>query len=187
MFLSWHVHFAILMLNMFYMNNVVVLKMCFSRISESIVKFREHLVTDKPHLLRRVYHAQMNPVLLRKLKALRKQHLEVSEVVGLYNDTFNYELVATLMLTFLNVTFSFYVYLEIDIDNGKIKTLWSPPIIITIHHGAKMIMMVWACEAVKTAIREIGSNLHRVLLITFDEPIISEVINKIINGECIQT
>ncbi|XP_076241105.1 uncharacterized protein LOC143183460 [Calliopsis andreniformis] len=174
----------VLTFHIFYVNNLIVLKTCLGQINDSVVRLRILLISDQPHLLRRVYHTQMNPMLLKELKALRRQHLEISRIIGFCNDTFSYEIIFTVILTGLDITFNFYYFLIFDTVEGRITNFFSPSIMFMIYHSIKLIMIVGACEMVKDEVKKIGSNLHRVLTITFDEEMIAEL--ELFSGQVLQ-
>lgn len=56
------------------------------------------------------YHKQRNPILLMELKALKKQHLIISSTVQILNLIFILLLLASVIITFYEITFTLYLY-----------------------------------------------------------------------------
>ena len=52
-------------------------------INVSLMNLRKSLITDEPHLLRRVYHMKNNRILIGEVKILREQYLHIGEAVQL--------------------------------------------------------------------------------------------------------
>jgi len=135
-------------------------------------------VNDKPHLLRRIYHEQRNPFLLTKLQALRKQHLMISDTVQMLNTTFSLQLLATIVLTFAELTFYLYFYIIYwEMRNHMFYVMLY--IISLMYYCIKISLMGWACDTGKDEAIKIGTNVHEILNDTIDEQIKDEV-NKTI-------
>ncbi|XP_011705888.1 PREDICTED: uncharacterized protein LOC105461099 isoform X2 [Wasmannia auropunctata] len=153
---TWHkafvpyLNFLIFQTDMLYMNCVCILKACFKRIDDNLINLRDHVVNDQPHLLRRNYHVKRNPLLLMELKALKKQHLAISDTVEMLNVIFSLQIIASVILTFAEITFQLYFY----IMHWKI---------------------VWACETGKDQAIKIGTTIHELLNDVTDEQIKSEL------------
>lgn len=166
-------------LDMLYINCVCVLKACFKRVNDNLMNLRELVAHDEPHLLRRIYHEQRNPFLLMELKALKKKHLMVSDIVQMLNATFSIQIVATVIMTFAEITFSLYFYIlqwmgrkAIDVD----KQIWYSYFTMSIaYYAVKMALIVWACETSKDQALEIGTTVHDVLIATSDKQLKEEV------------
>lgn len=168
-------------MDMLYMNCVCVLKACFKRINDNLKNLKELIVNDEPHLLRRIYHEQRNPFLVIELKALKKRHLMISDAVQLLNTTFSLQLVATIVLTFAEITFALYFYIQqwrgfstINLE----QQIWYAYFAMSIpYYAIKMTLIVWACETGKDQALEIGTSIHEVLINTTDRQIKDEVAN----------
>ncbi|XP_026669751.1 uncharacterized protein LOC108625320 isoform X3 [Ceratina calcarata] len=143
----WIPFFVILVINTLYTNNVYVLEACLKEINDVLVKLREILLNDEPHLLRRVYHSQKNPILLAELRTLKKQHLEISEIVRTMDSAFG----------------------------GRITELFSINLFFVFHHVLEVILIIWATEKAKTQGKRIGSNIHRIIIHTYDKEITDEL------------
>ncbi|GAB1860541.1 Gustatory receptor [Camponotus japonicus] len=167
-------------MDMLYMNCVCVLKACFKKINDNLANLRELVVNDEPHLLRRIYHEQRNPFLLMELKALKKRHLMVSDAVQLLNVIFSLQLLATIVITFAEITFSLYFYI-LQRENGVAlinldKQIWYDYYVSSIlYFSMKIALIVWACETAKDQALEIGTTVHEVLINTSDKQIKDEL------------
>lgn len=177
-----YITMLVFQIDMLYMNCVCVLKVCFKRINDNLRNLRELVMNDEPHLLRRTYHEQRNPFLLFELKALKKRHLIVSDTVQMLNSTFSLQLLATVVLTFGEVTFSLYFYIlewqgvqAMDPD----RRIWYSYFTMSIaYYSVKMALIVWACETGKDQAVEIGTTVHDVLISTNDKQIKDEVAKR---------
>ncbi|KYM78575.1 Putative gustatory receptor 28b [Atta colombica] len=76
-----YIAFTVFQMDMLYINCVYVLKACFKKVNNDLENLRKLVVSDEPHLLRRIYHEQKNPFLLTKLKALKKEHLMIISLI----------------------------------------------------------------------------------------------------------
>lgn len=176
---AMYITLLVFQMDMLYMNCVCVLKACFKRINDNLANLRELVVNDEPHLLRRAYHEQRNPFLLMELKALKKRHLMISDTVQMLNTTFSLQLLATVVMTFGEITFSLYFYIfqwhgekTISVD----RQIWYSYFITSVaYYSAKMALVVWACETGKDQALEIGTTVHDVLISTSDKQIKDEV------------
>lgn len=174
-----YVTLLIFQMDMLYVNCVCVLKACFKRINDNLVNLKELVMNDEPHLLRRLYHEQRNPFLLMEIKALKKRHLMVSDIVQMLNTVFSLQIVATVILTFAEITFSLYFYILQWNSNQSIdvtKQFWYSYFITSIaYYSLKMSLIVWACETGKDQAVEIGTTVHDVLISTSDKQLKEEV------------
>lgn len=175
-----YITLLVFQMDMLYMNCVCVLKACFQRINNNLTNLRELVVNDEPHLLRRIYHEQRNPFLLMELKALKKRHLMVSDAVQMLNVIFSLQLLATIVMTFAEVTFSLYFYIaqmreKVPLINLE-KQIWYAYYITSItYYSIKIALIVWACETGKDQAVAIGTTVHDVLISTSDKQIKDEV------------
>lgn len=173
-------------MDMLYMNCVCVLKACFKKINDDLAKLL--VINNKPYLFRRFYHEQKNVFLLMELKALKKYHLMVNNTVQILNMTFSPQLLATITLTFIKITFCLYFYI-----NGK---LWKDILYLSkyfdillsdtfyimsiVYYFIKMALIIWACQTGKDQAVEIRITIHDVCNSTADEEIKTEVIKKMV-------
>ncbi|KYN34229.1 Putative gustatory receptor 28b [Trachymyrmex septentrionalis] len=171
-----YITFTVFQMDMLYINCVCVLKACFKEVNDNLKNLRKLVVNDKPHLLRRIYHEQRNPFLLTKLQALRKQHLMISDTVQMLNTTFSLQLLATIVLTFAELTFYLYFYIiywEINMKNHMFYVMIY--IISLMYYCIKISLMGWACDTGKDEAIKIGTNVHEILNDTIDEQIKDEL------------
>ncbi|XP_033346340.1 uncharacterized protein LOC117231746 [Bombus vosnesenskii] len=170
----WYTFFGVIALISLYTNNVYMLNACFKYINDSLVQVKEILVNDEPHLLRRVYHMQKNPILLTKLRTLKKQHLEMSELVQLLNSTCSMQIEATFTIMVIDITFNMYNHLILFNEVGKMRS-FSFALIFAILHTVHVIITVSIVETTRSQMTKIGSNVHRILVHTFDEQVTTEL------------
>ncbi|KAL6429844.1 hypothetical protein ACFW04_007604 [Cataglyphis niger] len=171
---------VVFQMDMMYMNCVCVLKACFKKINENLANLRELVINDEPHLLRRIYHEQRNPFLLMELKALKKRHLIVSDAVQMLNVIFSLQLLATIVMTFSDITFSLYFYIVqrqsgvplVDLEKQFWYSYYTTSVL---YYSTKLALIVWACETGKDQALEIGTTVHEVLINTSDKQIKDEL------------
>lgn len=178
-----YITLLVFQMDMLYMNCVCVLKACFKRINDNLMDLRELVVGDEPHLLRRVYHEQRNPFLLMELKALKKRHLMLSDTVQMLNAVFSLQLLATIVMTFAEITFSLYFYIVqwqqgVPIVNLE-KQVWYTYYVTSVaYYSIKIAFVVWACDTGRDQALQIGATIHDVLISTSDKQIKDEVVKK---------
>ena len=170
----WYTFIGAMVLSSLYTNNVYVLNACFKYINDSLVKVKEILVNDEPHLLRRAYHMQKNPILLTKLRTLKKQHLEMSEVVQLLNNTCSMQIEGILTIMSIFIIFTVYNYLSMHKEVGEVKSL---TLILgyAIYYIVHVIITVAIVEITRDQMQKTGRDVHRILAHTFDEQVTTEV------------
>ncbi|XP_011696459.1 PREDICTED: uncharacterized protein LOC105455101 [Wasmannia auropunctata] len=161
---TMYIGLVVFQMDMLYMNCVYILKACFKRLNDKIANLRKLVVKDVSHLFSRIYHhEQRNPFLLIELKALKKQHLMISDTVQMLNLVFSLQLLATMIITFGEITFGLYFYISQwpIFSNELPKDLWySYFMMFVIYQFFKMLLMVWACETGKNQALEIGTTIH---------------------------
>ncbi|XP_071868019.1 uncharacterized protein [Bombus fervidus] len=170
----WYTLIGVIALTSLYTNNVYVLNVCFKYINDSLVEVKEIIVNDEPHLLRRVYHMQKNPILLSKLRTLKKQHLEMSEVVQLLNSTCSIQIEAMLTIMLIYIIFTMYCYLSLHKEMAEVK---SQTFILSfvIYYIVHIIITVSIVEITRDQMQKIGRNVHRILVHTSDEQVTTEL------------
>lgn len=174
-FTLWFTFFMIVLLNKLFINSLYVLTACFEKINESLMELKELLITDQPHLLRRVYHTQKNPVLLRKVKTLKKRHLEVSKVFHLLTDTFTLGITGTITLIIFDVTFNVYKCIVKTSDGRPFEETTSLPYWYAAFYFTYLMSIVYTCEVIKSQAKAVAINIHRILITTSDEELSQEV------------
>ncbi|XP_011705728.1 PREDICTED: putative gustatory receptor 28a [Wasmannia auropunctata] len=165
----------LLQMDMMYMNCVCVLKFCFKKINDNLVKVQELVMSDEPHLLRRTYHEQRNPFLLMTLKALKKQHLMVSDTLQMLNTIFSLQIIVTVVLSFAEITFNLYFYIVLSMAKEEEEFWYWFFIMSVIYHAVKIVLIVWACDSGKDQAARIGVTVHDMLNSTNDKQIKDEL------------
>ncbi|XP_018058039.1 PREDICTED: putative gustatory receptor 28b [Atta colombica] len=177
---SIYITMLVLQIDMLYMNCICVLKACFERINDSLANLLA--MNNKPHLFRYNYQEKKNFFLMMKLKALEKQHLLVNDAVQMLNIVFSLHLVATIITTFVRITFFLYycIILWQDIFNFQLTS--SQKLFYYIFFIASMMfylmkiaLVVWACETGKDQAIKIGITIHDVLNSINDKQIQDEL------------
>ncbi|KAL6259646.1 hypothetical protein P5V15_009562 [Pogonomyrmex californicus] len=166
-----------LQVDMQYMNYVCILKVCFKKINDNLVNIQKLIISDKPHLLRRIYHEQRNSFLLMELTVLRKQHLILSDTVQILNMTFSLQLLVTIVMTFSEITFNLYFYILVTMFKREKDKFWLYLIfsMVVIYYLTKIILIVWACESSKDQAAKIGVTVHDLLNSISDKQIKDEL------------
>lgn len=178
--LGLYITLLVFQMDMLYVNCVCVLKACFQTINENLTTLRELMVNDEPHLLTRIYCEQRNSFVLMKLKTLQKWHLMISDTVEMLNIIFSLQLLATVVMTFAEITFSLYFYIvqlkeKISVINLD-KQIWYSYIVTSVtYYFIKLALIVWSCETGKNQALRINTTLHDVLVSTKDKQIKDEV------------
>ena len=175
-----YITILVFLVDMQYINFVSLIKICFKTIHEELKDLKNTMIMEEPHLLRRIYHEQHNILILTKFRKLQKQHYQVSDVLKKLNSNFGLHVVATVTMTFSEITFSLYFYILTLFDGNKYtntqEQIWDFNLLITMtFYLLKLILIVWTCEKAKKQAQKIGSSVHDVLLNTFDATIKEEV------------
>ncbi|XP_076544317.1 uncharacterized protein LOC117603584 isoform X2 [Osmia lignaria lignaria] len=155
--------------NSLYVNNVYVLKACFKKINDSLVKLNEMVINEEPHLFSRVYQSQENPELLKQLRNLRKQHLKITAAVRLINETYNIQNIGSLTMHFIHITFNVYHYVVLFTQEDIVSAWFFENSIYIIYYTFNLTLIVWTTETTKNQAQKIGSNVHRIVVNTFDK------------------
>lgn len=170
-------------MDMLYINCVCIVKACFKKINDDLKNMQKIMVNDE------VYHLcqakQKSPLLLIKLKALKKQHLIISNAVQMLNKIFSLHLLITIILSFIEITFMLYFYIlhwqdgtiMLDTSDNAYKALL---ITCIIYYLTKIMLIVWACETSKNQALQIGTTIHDVLNNIDDNKVKREVIKNVI-------
>ncbi|XP_018302342.1 uncharacterized protein [Mycetomoellerius zeteki] len=150
-------------MDMLYINCVCVLKTCFKDINDNLESLQELVMNNIP---RWIYHNQRHPFLLIKLKALKKQHLMISDTVQMLNMIFSLHLLASIAVSFKQIIF--YLYFNviqwqngISLNRDRIYNAYF--ISFLIYYLIRLTLIVWACETGKNEAIKIGTTIHDVL------------------------
>jgi len=180
-----YINLVVFQMNMLYMDCVCVLKACFKRINDNLVNMRRVITNNEP-CLRLNYHDQGNQFLIMELKALKRQHLVISNAVRMLNMIFSLQLLATVAMTFSDITFNTYYHIllfkYVLPESFQIKGLqYVLFLLYTTFIFIKLALIVWACETGKRQILQISTSIYDVFNHITDEQIKHEVVdNKIL-------
>ncbi|XP_071637342.1 uncharacterized protein [Temnothorax longispinosus] len=164
-------------MDMLYMNCVCVLKACFKEINNNLLHMQELIVNNKPYVPIMFYYKQRNAFLIMNLKALKKQHLMVSNAVQMLNKIFSLQLLATTAMSFSQIIFGLYRHVQwynrlfLNLDK-QFDILF---LTTTVYYFIKILLLVWACETGKNQAEEIRTTIHDVLNGSRDEQIKNEL------------
>jgi len=178
--LIFYVNLLVLQMDMLYMNCVCILKTCFKRVSDNLEDMQKLMMDNEGYHFGQMYYKQRNSFFLIELKALEKQHLMISNAVQMLNMIFSLHVLATILMTFVEMTFCLYFHIlywqrgisMINVDN------YIYGIYMTIrisYYLIKITLIVWACETSKNQAVQIGTTVHDVLNSMDNNEIKSEV------------
>ncbi|XP_011298956.1 uncharacterized protein [Fopius arisanus] len=176
---SMYATLLVFFMDMLYADCVLVIGECFKNINEKLLTLKMNMEKDQPHLLRRVYHEKHNPLILMEIRGIKSQHNDVSELVHCLNQTFSLQLVASVTMTFAEVTFSLYFYILQCLGKTGInmeKQIWYSYFSTSVTYYAwKLVVIVWACEMSKDQAVKTGIIVHEVLIDTVDKQVKEEL------------
>ncbi|XP_039305708.1 putative gustatory receptor 28b [Solenopsis invicta] len=157
-------------IDMIFINCVFVLKACFKQLNDNLINLVKLVTNDDTYILGSTYYNERNPLVLMKLKVLKKQHLMISDTVQVLNKIFSLPLLVTISRTFLAITFALYFYVmrwkigmlyaENNVNGQIYDMVW---IFIMTFFALKMGLLVWACETAKNQAIDINTAVHSVL------------------------
>jgi len=179
---SLYINLVIFQMDMMYMNCVCVLKACFERINDNLAHMRELMANHDSYGSRQIYHEQKNPFLIMELKALKKQHLTISDTVQMLNTIFSLHFLVTIVLTFSEVTIYIYYFIlnYIFLFFPKTTSLQVSFYIYFFSRLAykfiKLALIVWANETSKNQVLQISTSIHDMFNSITDEQIRDEVV-----------
>lgn len=167
-------------MNMLHVNCVCVLKACFKKINDDLTHMYTRMINDeKLPVSNLICHMPRNQFFLAELKSLMKQYLILTETVQMLNIIFSLQLLAIVILSFIEITVELYFYL----------VRWQGEVLITfdkhlldafltsmVHYIIKVTFIVWACETGKNEAQKISSTIYDVRNSIRDKQIKNEVI-----------
>ncbi|KYN03757.1 Putative gustatory receptor 28b [Cyphomyrmex costatus] len=171
---NWHRAFApylnliVFQMDMLYINCVCVLKACFERIDDNLLNLQNHVTNNEPYILKQIYHERRNPFLLMELNVLKKQHLMISDAVQMLNLIFSLQLLASTIITFVEITFYLYFYI-VHWRSGTLMNHLNKGIydiyllVIMIYYSVKIGLIIWACQTGKNQAEKIATTVHDVI------------------------
>ncbi|XP_066599276.1 putative gustatory receptor 28a [Prorops nasuta] len=170
---------VVFLMDSLYMNCVCVLKICYEYIGQNLTEVRGQLKGDKPHLLRRVYHEENNPLLLMQIRSSMRHHLEISASLVTLNDTFTLQLLITVTMTFIEVTFSLYFFLlhrrnEKGI-NLELQIWYSYFSTSILYYSIKFLLIIFVCEMSRAKALKLREIVYELILSTNDTSVRTEL------------
>ncbi|KAL6259652.1 hypothetical protein P5V15_009568 [Pogonomyrmex californicus] len=180
--LEFYISLQVFQMNMLYINCVCILKACFQKVNDQLTNLGELMVNDNLCIPRLINHEQRNPFLLDKLRSLKKQHMIVSDTVQMLNTIFSPQLLASIIIVFIEITFELYFNMvqwqnglsisltiyQFDIHNTFI-------ISYIVYNIIMLILIVWACETSKNQAMKLSTTVHDVINSTSDIQIKDEL------------
>ncbi|XP_014212730.1 uncharacterized protein LOC106642467 [Copidosoma floridanum] len=170
---------AIYMLDLQYNNFVYILGICFEHINEELIKLKNNLKTDQAHLLRRVYHNRMNPVLFLTLRYLKQWHYELNEIVRKVNSTFSLQIIASVIITFTELTFGLYFYIldkrHKKMNNLEMENWFFYYYTVVIYFSSKLLLLTLTCHNANNENSKTRKIINEILINTDDKLFKEEV------------
>ncbi|XP_018351448.1 PREDICTED: putative gustatory receptor 28b [Trachymyrmex septentrionalis] len=152
---------------------------CFKNINDNLMHIQRLMVNDTRPLCVSILMGNIKGILLIELKALKKQHLMLSNAVQMMNIVFSLQLLATIVMIFSITTFELYFYIVRWQDGILIISFNNPffdKFLMTItHHFIQMMLLVWICETGKNQAQKIRTTIHDLLNNTSDKQIKDEL------------
>ncbi|XP_071563969.1 uncharacterized protein [Temnothorax nylanderi] len=176
-----YIYLVVFQMDMLYMNCVCVLKICFKRINDDLAHMRELMANDYLQSSRPIYHEQRNPFLIMELKAMKKEHLTISDTVQMLNMIFSLQLLATVVMTFSDITINLFYYIfhmqkGLTLLSRQDIILYSVYVFLYIAYMfIKIVLIVWACETGNGQALQISTSIHDVFNNTTDKQVKNEL------------
>ncbi|XP_011880425.1 PREDICTED: uncharacterized protein LOC105568954 [Vollenhovia emeryi] len=168
---STYVTLIIYMTNMLYINCVYILKACFKKINDNLANL---FITNDEHLVKSICREQSTPLLLMELNTLKKRHLMISDSVQMLNIIYSPQLLATIVMVFIQITFEIY-FNVVQWQNGYItwtsNNIEMAVLVYIWFHLIKILLITWVCETGKNEVTKINTTVHDALNSTSDEQI----------------
>ncbi|XP_036148074.1 uncharacterized protein LOC118647377 [Monomorium pharaonis] len=165
--------------NMLYINYVCILKACLKNNNDKLMHMQRLMLNDtKSYMPMFIYHVQRNQLLLMELKNLKKRHLMIGNAVQKLNIVFSLQLLATLVMTFINITFVLY-FRVVHWQNGIFISLdrqFLDVLSAFIYNTVITMLLAWVCETGKDQAQKISTTIHDLFNSTNDEKIKYEVV-----------
>ncbi|XP_044586942.1 putative gustatory receptor 28b [Cotesia glomerata] len=177
--LAMHTTFIIYCIDKIYINHASLIGVCFTTINENLYKLKDNLRINERHLLRRNYHKKWNPLLIINIQQIIKQHNNVSKLTVEINEKFGLQMIASVTLTFIEITFSLYFYIlrALGVSGVNIETqIWFSYFVTSMsYYTIKLLLMVIMCEECRKQSRKTGIIVHEILNETKDKEINDEL------------
>lgn len=167
------------LLDFLYSNNIFILANCFQHLNEELVRLKDNAFKERAHLLRRLYHNQFNPLLFVKLRYLKQWHHELNELIRKINSTFSLQIVATVIITFTELTFGLYFYiselLHKNMRSWDIQVWYYFYYTVVIYYVSKLLLVTLTCQFANDENDKTRSIINEILINTDDKLFKEEV------------
>ncbi|KYN03739.1 Putative gustatory receptor 28a [Cyphomyrmex costatus] len=166
-----YINLLVFVMDMLYINCVYVLKTSFKKINDDLANLL--ITNNKSHVV--TYYEQKNNFLLMELNNLKKRHLMLNNIIQRLNIVFSPQLLATITISFIELTFQLYFNM-VKWQNGLSIDLTKQihhfhEITFIMHYFIKISLIAWVCETGKNQITKISTTVHDVLNSTNDKEI----------------
>ncbi|XP_039305178.1 uncharacterized protein LOC120357767 [Solenopsis invicta] len=153
-------------------------KACFKQINDNLMNLVEPVTNGEPHILKRISYNKRNPLV--EIKALKKQHLAISNTVQVLNKISSLQLLDSITRIFSEVTFTTYFVIMrwkigMLVDNVSSQMYDTFMIYSMTRSALKLGLLVWACETAKNQAVYINTTVHSVLNSTSNKQIRHEL------------
>lgn len=161
---------VVFLMDVQYASYVLIIKACFKNINTNLKKLKQNKLNADgikvcDNLKQQSYFKNLQVLKLRKLQ--QKYH-EVSKVINVLNSVFTIQLISTVLMTFVEVTFGLYFFLlhsqgkkSIDLD----KQVWINYYITSVtYYSLKLSIIVWICQEARNESLKTGVIVHDVIL-----------------------
>lgn len=171
---------VIFQMDMLYINCICILKFCLKRINDNLAHMRKLMINNNSHGCKAIFHKQKNSFLIMELKDLKKQHLTISNTIQTLNMIFSLQLLATIVVSFVDITIILYYcklyWQTFLLETTLKKKLYHMLILLRmVYHIVKIALIVWACETGKNEALQITTSIHDILNNITDEQTKNEV------------
>ncbi|NP_001177427.1 gustatory receptor 8 [Nasonia vitripennis] len=175
-----HITMIVFLMDMQYSNFVFLLKSCLKNVNNNLqLLTKSYEGCEIISCNKSMQLLQFNNLQLIKLRKLQHNHHHVSCVIKELNTVFTLQIIATVLMTFAEVTFGLYFFIlhiqgkkGIDLD----KQLWFNYFITSVtYYSLKMAVMVWICQETKNESLKTGIIVHDVILNNNNEQLKSEL------------
>lgn len=175
-----YVTVVVFLMDFQYSNYILILKSCFKNINNNLLRLKENYVGREIDIYKNTSNrSQFNNLQAIKLRKLQQKYHQISYVVKELNSAYTLQIIATILMTFAEVTFSLYFFLlhsqgmkNIDLD----KQIWYHYFATSItYYALKMIIMVSICQEAKNESLKTGIIVHDVILYSNNDYLKAEV------------
>lgn len=176
---------VVFLMDMQYMTYVMILKMCFKNINNCIRELKISDIKKRNNVGEYINYLPSHVNLqLLKLRKLQLRHHSVSNLVKQLNIVFALHIIATVLMTFIEVTFGLYFFIlhsqgrkGIDLE----KQVWYNYFITSVaYYSLKILILVSVCQNAKNEASRTGIIVHDVILSKDDDQFVAEVKRNLI-------